>query len=164
MSQPIEEHEISRRLRELPRETAPRGFTRDVLRRLDEPRTDTKSVRPWTWQWAGAAVAAALVLGLGLGTWFQPLGGGDSVDESKAPTELAAGPADSRDRDAARARLEALQAEHRRLAQELEELHDLTRENEPFVYLGGDEQVDFVYGLDAPSRNGYENARNLNLY
>lgn len=162
MSQPIEEHEISRRLRELPRETAPPGFTRDVLRRLDEPRTESKSPRPWSWQWAGAAVAAALVLGLGLGTWLDPLGEGESVDETQTPAKLAAGSEDVR--EGARARLEALQAEHRRLAQEMEELRDLTRESEPFLYLGGDEQVDFVYGLDEPSRNGYENARNLNLY
>lgn len=159
MKQQMNDQEITRLLRELPEETAPRGFTRDVLRRLDEPRRKPSPVGvSQGWRPVAAAAVVLLVLGTGLG-----LGIGFFGDGGEPPAEPALAASESR--EAARARLEALREEHRRLAQEMEVLHELTRENEPFVYLGGDERVDFVYGLDEPGpAQGIEPAAHRNVY
>lgn len=142
-----EDHEIIRLLRDLPRETAPPEFTRDVLRRLDEPRPKRRRVTWSTWKLAAAATALTLAVGLGvvlgLDLWPSPEPTRPAVVTSSSPAP-------------ARARLETLRNEHRRLAQEMEELRELLRDDEPFVYLGGDEQVDFVYGIEpAAHRNAY---------
>lgn len=160
MKQPMQDQEITRLLRDLPEETAPRGFTRDVLRRLDETPTQPKGAPGSSfpgWRLATATTVLLLALGLGLGLgWL-----GDREPEAREQPVVAA----SEPRDETRARLEALREEHRRLAQEMEVLQDLTRENQPFVYLGGDERVDFVYGLDEPgSAQGIEPAAHRNAY
>lgn len=147
MKHRTEDHEISRLLRDLPRETAPPGFTRDVLRRLDEPRPERRTATRTTWKLAAAAAVLALAVGLGvvLGLDLWP---------HSEPTRPAVSPSGSP--VTAQARLEELRDEHRRLAQEMEELRELIRDDEPFVYLGGDEHVEFVYGIEpAVHRNAY---------
>lgn len=166
--------ELTDALENLRRHTAPPGFTEAVLRRLDE--APARRHPPVGWPaLAGTAVAAAclaLAVGLGLG-----LGGKekvDSVDEVDIVDiqEPAAEPSTQStlstestlstrpDRAAAVARLEQqrrqLLQQHRQLQAELEALRQLGLEDSRAVYLGGDERVDLVWGLDPPT--GYDPA------
>lgn len=132
-----------------------------------------------------ACLALAVGLGLGLGLGLGPRGGDkvDRVDEvdwvdsselapkpstqstlstppnrATHPTPAPApGPAA---RAAAVARLEQqqrqLRQQHSQLQAELEALRQLALEDSRAVYLGGDERVDLVWGLDPPT--GYDPA------
>ena len=109
-------------LRDLPRETASDDFTSRVMERLEHER-DTPS-RPRLW-----IVALATVLGLAIGLpWLE-----DSRDQRRAD-DLAA-------------RTRELKERHRALELELEEIRTRYEHERPVVYLGGDDEVDFVLDL-----------------
>ena len=118
----MEDHSVGKLLREIPRETARTGFTTRVLTRLDGPAPE----RPRAWRprvaFAAAAVLA-LVVSAGLFRYEQ------SRDAARAAE--------------ARQALREIRAEHERLEQELRALSE-----PPVVYLGGNERIDLVLGLD----------------
>lgn len=121
----MEDHSVGRLLREMPRETARTGFTTRVLARLDPlegPAPERpRALRPRV-AFAAAAVLA-LVVSAGLFRYEQ------SRDAARAAE--------------ARQALREIRAEHERLEQELRALSE-----PPVVYLGGNERVDLVLGLD----------------
>jgi hypothetical protein len=120
----MEDHRIGELLRELPRERARNGFTARVLQRLDAEEAGRPVLR-----WRPAAAFAAAVLAA-----------------VAIPAGLLMDRAADRERSrAAEARqiLEEIRAEHGRLERELEDLSEET----PVIYLGGDENVDFVLDL-----------------
>lgn len=121
----MEDHSIGRLLREIPRETARTGFTTRVLARLGHLEGPAPQ-RPRAWRprvaFAAAAVLA-LVVSAGLFRYEQ------SRDAARAAE--------------ARQALREIRAEHERLEQELRALSE-----PPVVYLGGNERVDLVLGLD----------------
>ncbi|HYU31456.1 MAG TPA: hypothetical protein VEW48_04785 [Thermoanaerobaculia bacterium] len=128
----MEDHSVGRLLRELPRETARPGFTQRVLRRLDEP-AEARSGLPRLAVVARIAAAAAVIALVVAGGAFQ-------VGQSREAARTAE----------ARRVLQEIRAEHDRLAQELRTLSE-----PPVVYLGGDERVDLVVGLDkVPAEDG----------
>lgn len=115
----MEDHRIGDLLRELPRERARTGFTARVLQRLDAGAgRPARRRRPVTA--LAAAALAAIVISAGI---------------------LADRAADRRAAEA-RQILEQIRAEHGRLERELEKLSE-----PPVIYLGGDENVDFVLDL-----------------
>lgn len=132
------ELDILHALRTLPREPAAEGFTARVLQRLDEPRRPAPRfrLRPAAAGAALAALAAAVALVVGLrGTGTAPA--------PPAPQVAV--------RDA-RAALEELRREQRRLERELTALSQLTASDGPVIYIGGDETLDLVLdlGSEAP--------------
>lgn len=150
--------ELTDALKDLPRHTAPPGFTEAVLRRLDE--APIKRHAPaWPALAGTAAVAACLALAVGLGLGLGEKERVDEVDRVDIQ-EPAAEPSTQSTRAAAVARLEQqqrqLQEQHRQLQAELEALSQLALEDSRAVYLGGDERVDLVWGLDPPT--GYDPA------
>jgi cytochrome c-type biogenesis protein CcmH/NrfG len=122
----MEDHSVGRLLREIPRETARTGFTTRVLARLD-PLEGPAPERPraaWRPRLAFAAAAVlALVVSAGLFRYEQ------SREAARAAE--------------ARQALREIRAEHERLEQELRALSE-----PPVVYLGGNERIDLVLGLD----------------
>jgi len=128
----MEDHSVGRLLRELPRETARPGFTQRVLRRLDEP-AEARSALPRFAVATRAAVALAVVA-------LVVAGGAFRVEQSREAARTAE----------ARRVLQEIRAEHDRLERELRTLAE-----PPVVYLGGDERVDLVVGLDkVPAEDG----------
>jgi anti-sigma factor RsiW len=117
----MEDHRIGDLLRELPRERARSGFTARVLGRLDAGGAGRPALRRRPAAALAAAALAAVAIPAGL-----------LVEEA----------ADRRKAAEARRMLEEIRAEHSRLASELEELSE-----PPVIYLGGDENVDFVLDL-----------------
>lgn len=119
----MEDHRIGDLLRELPREQARNGFTARVLHRLDAEGAG----RP-AFLWRPVAVFAAAALAA------VAIPAGILMDRA----------ADRKAIQAAEARqiLEEIRAEHGRLEAELEGLVE-----PPVLYLGGDENVDFVLDL-----------------
>lgn len=116
----MEDHRIGELLRELPRERARTGFTARVVRSLDAPEAGRPALR---WRPA-AALTAALLAAAALSA---------GLLERRAESVRAA---------EARQLLEEIRAEHGRLAREVEEISE-----PPVIYLGGDEDVDFVVDL-----------------
>lgn len=116
----MEDHRIGDLLRELPRERARSGFTVRVLERLDAG----EAGRP-AFLWRPVAVLAAAAFAA------VAIPAGILMDQAA-------------DRKAAEARqiLEEIRAEHSRLERQLEGLAQ-----PPVIYLGGDENVDFVLDL-----------------
>lgn len=113
----MNDDDLNRALRELPREAASSGFTRRVLARLDE------APRPiWRRPLVLAPMAAALVATLL--TWSLT---GHRKQER-------------------RARLAELRQEQQQLAAELAALKDQADSRE-VLYLGGDEGIDIVMDL-----------------
>jgi hypothetical protein len=118
----MEDHGVGKLLREIPRETARTGFTTRVLARLDGPMPERP--RGWRPRLAFAAAAVlALVVSAGLFRYEQ------SREAARAAE--------------ARQALREIRAEHERLEQELRALSE-----PPVVYLGGNERIDLVLGLD----------------
>jgi hypothetical protein len=123
----MEDHSLGRLLRELPRETARPGFTQRVLARLDAPAARTAHRAGWRPRLAmagTAALVAALVVSAGVVRHEQ-------AREAERTAE-------------ARRLLREIRAEHAQLERELQALS----EPPPVVYVGGDEGVDLVVGLD----------------
>lgn len=173
--------ELTDALKNLPRHAAPPGFTEAVLRRLDEaPAPHTLA---WPALAGTATVAACLALAVGLGLGLEGKEKVDRVDDvdwvdsselapkpstqstlstrSTRPDGSAPAPApEPAARAAAVARLEQqqrqLRQQHSQLQAELEALRQLALEDSRAVYLGGDERVDLVWGLDPPT--GYDPA------
>jgi hypothetical protein len=107
-------------LAELPRETAPSGFSRRVLADLDRPAPRHTG---YSWLLIAAATASALAVGL----WLLP--------RATPQPPLA--------------ETRTLQQEHRLLMEELESLKASIRQSQsaPVLYLGGNEDLDLVLDL-----------------
>lgn len=127
---------IRRALRELPRIEASEGFTASVLDRAASSAPRRRPWQPSPGRLAAAAAALALVVGGGVWEWRQ--------DRAAAARELRAA--------------ELLQ-EQRVLERELESLRRL-RSEEPVLYLGGDQDYEFVVGLSPWLDNGSGSFRN----
>ncbi|HKH46942.1 MAG TPA: hypothetical protein VKM72_19980 [Thermoanaerobaculia bacterium] len=129
----MEDHSVGRLLRELPRETARPGFTRRVLARLDEPARTISHGASWRHRLAMAATTAAvaaLVVSAGVVRY----------EQSREAAQTAE----------ARRLLQEIRAEHEQLEQEIRALSE-----PPMVYVGGDEGMDLVVGLDKiPAEDG----------
>lgn len=125
MSRRPTDRELDRLLAKLPREAAPAGFSRRVLRGLESRRAATaRSTGPAAgWWMAATAVAAALAAAL----WLLP----------RPAAEPS--PAEAR----------ALREEHRLLMQELQALKTSLHDTQaaPIIYLGGNETLDLVLDL-----------------
>lgn len=119
------DRDLSKRIRDLPRETARQDFTQRVLERLEE---DTApGAEGWSWKPTLAIAAAALVFALiPFAAW--------QLDEGHTSTGDAA-------------ELQALRAEHSQLQDALQELtRGLSSDaGERVVYLGGDDTLDVVF-------------------
>lgn len=124
---------LARALRELPRARTEEGFTERVLERLDAGTRQEAGARGRSWTAAPRLAAAAGLAAL-----------------TVAALTLAAAlivPETLRDRVEERQRalrLQAIEAERARLADELAEIRRMSREPLPVVYLGGDEEIDLV--------------------
>lgn len=117
----MNDEDLSRLLREMPREEPSFDFTRAVLAKLD-----SRSPSPRRKRAAALAVAGAALLG----------------------ALLSQGYLRSRyERSQAAARVQELREEYRELQTELEKLRVLTRDLEPVLDLGGTEEVEFVFDL-----------------
>ncbi|HSS78711.1 MAG TPA: hypothetical protein VLV54_18475 [Thermoanaerobaculia bacterium] len=112
---------IAELLRELPSEHARPGFTARVMEQLDEkPQRDSR----WSFRLAPAmAVAALVAVAISAGALIERQG-------------------KTRKHQEAVQALQELRAEHGRLEAELHAISD-----PPVVYLGSDEQVDYVLDL-----------------
>lgn len=140
MSRHDRDDELRDALRDLPVMTAPPGFTDGVMRRLETGDAAARggNGRLGSPRLALAAMVVAALCGLGLWLWI----GGDAVHDSSGEDRTAR---------SAQARLEEFRREHEQLRRDLESFRELTRQDSPYLYLGGDEQVDFVWGLDEPA-------------
>lgn len=130
----MEDHDVGRLLRELPRETARPGFTQRVLARLDEPAQSAalSEGRGWRFRLAMAATTAALLVVVSAGVVRH--------EQSREAERTAE----------ARRLLQEIRAEHDRIEQELRALSE-----PPLVYVGGDEEVDLVVDLNkVPAEDG----------
>jgi hypothetical protein len=116
----MNDEDVSRLLRELPREEPSFDFTARVLARVDRPRTGRRN-RASALAWVGAAL-----LGVALSQGYLR----ERYERSKAA-----------------ARVRELRDEYRELQAELEKLRILTRELDPVLDLGGTGDVDFVFDL-----------------
>lgn len=121
MTHRLSDRQLDRLLAGLPREPAPRGFSRRVLADVAVSPRRRQGRR---WLLPAAVAAAALVAGL----WLLPR----AVPE--AP-KVTAG---------------ALEREHRLLMEELESLKASLRQDQvaPVLYLGGNESLDLVLDLE----------------
>jgi hypothetical protein len=125
----MKDERLSESLRALPRVAARPDFTRTVLESLD---ASPAPRRGFTGRWVlAAATCAGLAVGAGALWQYQRSTGSDLRHREAAAT------------------LAEIRAEHARLRQELDRLSAtaLPAEN-GVVYLGGDENVDFVVDLD----------------
>ncbi|MEM7048609.1 MAG: hypothetical protein AAF604_03070 [Acidobacteriota bacterium] len=129
----MSDRRLDEALRSLPTARASDEFTAQVLRRLPaDAGTEQGPGNPWNRpaSWAGLAAAAMLLLAFA-GVLLAPRGGGD---DSAAV-----------DREEARALLEELRQDHRRLTAEVRSLRE--HQQAPVLYLGGDEGLDIVLDL-----------------
>jgi hypothetical protein len=124
----MEDHRLGNLLRELPREPARPGFTARVLDRLEAPE------RRFHFRPVLAAAFAALML---------------VAVSASVLLERQAGSRETLEAAEARQILQELRAEHGRLAHELHEMSQPSR-----VYIGGNEDVDFVLDLGQVRRAG----------
>lgn len=136
-----EERQLSELLAAMPREKASKGFTAQVLARIvaapaqgttSPTRATVSESKGLRWPLAPLLAAAAILcISLGFGgreLWHR------------------------HEREEAVARYETLRAEHEALEAELHRLRLLAVEARPVVYLGGDENVEYVVDLSAPQR------------
>lgn len=142
--------DLHQALRGLPEMKAPPGFTEAVLRRTREgEQTAEPTARPGldrhrSWlALAAAAAMMALILGLG---GFRLLHDRPTGSDRTAELEIPAG-IESPNADSPRDRLDRMRQEHELLRRELESLREVTRSDSPYLYLAGDEQVEFVWGF-----------------
>ncbi len=117
----MKDEDVSRLLRELPREEPSFDFTARVLKAVDARSSGGSRARVPAFAWVFAAL-----LGVLLGQGYLR----ERYERSKAA-----------------ARVRELRDEYRELQTELEKLRALTRELEPVLDLGGTEDVDFVFDL-----------------
>jgi hypothetical protein len=117
----MEDHRLGDLLRELPREHARPGFTARVLDRLDAPE---RRFRPGP-VFAAACAALLLVAVSGGVLMSRQPGSRDTIETAEAQQILR-----------------QLRAEHERLERELYQIPQPRR-----VYIGGNEDVDFVLDL-----------------
>jgi hypothetical protein len=122
----MEDHSLGRLLRELPRETARPGFTQRVLARLDEPAQAAVRWTGWRPRLAVATMAFLVIAGTGV----------IRHEQSREAAQAAE----------ARRLLREIRAEHDRIEQDLRALAE-----PPVIYVGGDERLDLVVGLDKVS-------------
>lgn len=117
----MNDEDVSRLLRELPREEPSFDFTVRVLKALDSDSRGRRRPRGYFLAWVGAAL-----LGVFLSQGYLR----ERYSRSKAA-----------------ARVRELRDEYRELQAELEKLRSLTRELEPVLDLGGTDDVEFVFDL-----------------
>ena len=117
----MNDEDVSRLLRELPREEPSFDFTARVLAKVDSSSRSGRRNRASTLAWVGVALLGVVVSQ----GYFR-----ERYQRSKAA-----------------ARVRELRDEYRELQTELEKLRTLTRELEPVLNLGGTEDVDFVFDL-----------------
>ncbi len=129
----MNDEDVSRLLRELPREEPSFDFTRRVLAKVDARSRSGRRSRGTVIAWAGAALLGAF---------------------------LSQGYLRERyERSRAAARVRELRDEYRELQTELEKLRTLTRELEPVLELGGTDDVEFVFDLRELARRESEGLR-----
>lgn len=117
----MNDDDLGRLLKKLPRHEASPEFTERLLERLDEP---APRIVPPRW-WLAPALGVVV-----LGSWLA----WTVVYERHERRESAA-------------RVEALRTEYQELERELEALRDLATDAEPVLELGGTEEVEFVLDL-----------------
>ncbi|MFQ5524822.1 MAG: hypothetical protein ACE5GX_01040 [Thermoanaerobaculia bacterium] len=138
---PKAEH-LDRYLRELPAARASAGFTERVLDQLHRPVPVSDPVPATRLAWGALGLAALLVVGL---TFLR---------------EPAEGPAASLSEEASEIR-----RQHALLTEELDRLRSRTHEAAPVLYLGSDNEVDYVLDLSPfllPPAGGIMPASNNN--
>jgi len=114
--------ELDRLLAALPRERAKRGFTDAVLSRIDRRPAQGRRWLPLAA--TGVAAAALLVVVAAL-----------HLERERAG------------RDELALRIAELRRDHARLSEELRQLRARLRREQPVLYLGGDDRVDYVLDL-----------------
>jgi len=121
----MNDDDLGKLLKKLPRREASTEFTDRLMERLDEtlPRPYRPTHAPRAWVFAGACVVL-------LGAWL----GRVAFEERHERRKTAE-------------RIEIMRDEYRALEVELEELRSLASEARPVLDLGGTEQVDFVFDL-----------------
>jgi hypothetical protein len=117
----MNDEDLSRLLRELPREEPSFDFTNRVLARVDGVSAREPRKRSATFVLVGAALLGAVLSQGYLRERYQ--------------------------RSQAAARVRELRDEYRELQNELEKIRTLTRELEPVLDLGGTKDVEFVFDL-----------------
>lgn len=117
----MKDEDVSRLLRELPREEPSFDFTVRVLKALDSHPRGRRHPRAYFIAWVGAAL---------LGVFLSQGYFRERYQRSKAA-----------------ARVRELRDEYRELQTELQKLRSLTRELEPVLDLGGTDDVEFVFDL-----------------
>ena len=117
------DRDLSKRIRDLPRETARPGFTQRVMERLDEEAP--RAAEGWGWKPTLAIAAAALGFALiPFAAWQMDRGAASAGDAAE---------------------LEALRAEYTQLQDALQELTRVRGAGGEVVYLGGDDTLDVVF-------------------
>lgn len=120
----MNDEQLNELLKRLPRRDSSSGFTGRLLARLDETRN-----RPVLFPWAAAAALISMVTVAGLtGHYFI-------------------------DKEQQRQKIEAFRAEQQEIVLELQELKRLAEESNPVIYLGGNEDVEYVIDLRAVEFN-----------
>jgi len=117
----MNDEDLSRLLREMPREEPSFDFTRSVLAKVDARSRSGRRSRGAVVAWVGAALLGVFLSQGYLRERYQ--------------------------RSRAAARVRELRDEYRELQTELEKLRTLTRELEPVLPLGGTDDVEFVFDL-----------------
>ena len=112
-------------LKQLPRVDASEGFTEAVLRRVrtDDAHRLAPRLRP------AVAAVAVVVVGVAAGAWWA---------RQSAPGEPATVTAES---------IEQLRSEYQELSRELEALHRLAEDTQPFVPVSIDPQTEVLFDL-----------------
>lgn len=116
----MNDEDLGRLLRELPRSEPSFDFTARVLSKLDSRSRRVRRNRA-SIAWAGAALVGLFLSHGYIRDWYE--------------------------RSRAAARVREFRDEYRELQTELEKLRTLTRELEPVLDLGGTEEVEFVFDL-----------------
>ena len=136
----MNDDELGRLLKKLPRREASPEFTDRLMERLDEPPprryrpvSSGAARAPQAWVLAGACVVVFFA-------WFL----GVTFEERNQRHQ----------RRQTAERVEMMRDEYRALLVELEELRSLASEARPVLDLGGTEQVDFVFDLRRLAEEG----------
>ena len=129
----MNDEDLSRLLRELPREEPSFDFTKRVLEKVDARSRSGRRNRGAVIAWAGAALL------------------GDFLSQGYFRERY--------ERSRAAARVRELRDEYRELQTELEKLRTLTRELDPVLDLGGTDDVEFVFDLRELARREADRPR-----
>jgi len=117
----MDNEQLDKLLRTLPRETASADLAQQVINRLEEPQTPSRTRRL---AFGLTLIAALLAAGLSAYLWLDA-----RAEKAQIRQQIA-----------------ALRSEHQLLQARLRELKQ-KRPERPVVYLGGDDQVDYVLDL-----------------